>query len=181
MDLDRKNAIVGEPCNVDAHAKIPALFRTTLCPRLCVHMHCKHWLWWYSCCLISYQSIASITHHTHRVNFWGPPFLYPNFICVCVVSPWMDLMLWLVREERKLYSHNQCVQYMCTPSRGHNIIMKRARILARGLTLHDSPTMVISWSSFFLLLVDIWCENFLIKMFIIIPKELKIDMILGVD
>ena len=31
-------AIVGEPCNVDAYAKIPALFRTMLCPRLGVHM-----------------------------------------------------------------------------------------------------------------------------------------------
>ena len=35
-------AIVREPCNVDAHAKIPALFRTMLFPWLCVHMHCTH-------------------------------------------------------------------------------------------------------------------------------------------
>ena len=27
-------AIVGEPCNADAHAKIPALFMSMLCPRL---------------------------------------------------------------------------------------------------------------------------------------------------
>ena len=27
-------AIVGEPCNADAHAKIPALFMSLLCPRL---------------------------------------------------------------------------------------------------------------------------------------------------
>ena len=31
-------AIVGEPCNVDAHAIIPALFITM--PMLCVHMYC---------------------------------------------------------------------------------------------------------------------------------------------
>ena len=50
-DIEFKNAghemaIVGEPCNVDAHAKNPALFRTMLCPRLCcvytytVHTDC---------------------------------------------------------------------------------------------------------------------------------------------
>ena len=44
-DLEkRKNAgqnmaIVGEPCNVDAYANIPALFLTMLCQRLCVHMY----------------------------------------------------------------------------------------------------------------------------------------------
>ena len=41
-------------------------------------------------------------------------------LCVCVVCgvwcvvcgvPWMDAMLRSVREERQLYSHNQCVQY----------------------------------------------------------------------
>jgi len=47
-------AIVGEPCNVDAHAKIPALFITMLCPRcaydVCTHVlyNCKHWLWLYT-------------------------------------------------------------------------------------------------------------------------------------
>ena len=35
-------AIVGEPCNAAAHAKIPALFMSILCPRLCVHMYCTH-------------------------------------------------------------------------------------------------------------------------------------------
>ena len=53
-------------------------------------------------------------------------------VCVCVVSgvPWMDAMLQSVREERQLYSHNQCVQYRCTHSLGHNIDMNRAGILA---------------------------------------------------
>ena len=55
--------------------------------------------------------------------------------------PWMDAMLWSVREERQLYSHNQCVQYMCTHSRGHNIDMNRARILAWVSTLHGFPTV----------------------------------------
>ena len=32
-------AIVGEPCNVDTHANMTALFKTMLCPRLCVHIH----------------------------------------------------------------------------------------------------------------------------------------------
>ena len=69
-------------------------------------------------------------------------FLYPVFSrgtraqhltlcvwCPCGV-PWMDAMLQSVREERQLYSHNQCVQYRCTHSRGHNIDMNRAGILA---------------------------------------------------
>ena len=38
----------------------------------------------------------------------------------------MDAMLQLVREERQLYSNNQCVKYMCTHSPGHNIDMNRA-------------------------------------------------------
>ena len=49
--------------------------------------------------------------------------------CPCGV-PWMDAMLQSVREERQLYSHNQCVQYRCTHSHGHNIDMNRAGILA---------------------------------------------------
>ena len=32
-------AIVREPCNVDAHAKIPALFMSLLYPQLCVRTH----------------------------------------------------------------------------------------------------------------------------------------------
>ena len=71
-------AKVGEPCNVDAHAKIPALFRTRLCPRLCVHMHCTHWLWLYSSVvLLTDQSITSIqgtpdtTRTPHRVKCWA--------------------------------------------------------------------------------------------------------------
>ena len=59
-------AIVGEPCNVDAHAIIPALFMTMLCPRLCVHMYCTPYC---DCTVVSLtdQSIASIqgTPHTH--------------------------------------------------------------------------------------------------------------------
>ena len=39
-------AIVGEPCNVDAHAKIPAQFITMLWPR-CAHVVCTHVL--YNC------------------------------------------------------------------------------------------------------------------------------------
>ena len=35
-------AIVGEPCNGNAHAKIPYLFMTMVCPRLCVHMYCMY-------------------------------------------------------------------------------------------------------------------------------------------
>ena len=53
--------IFGEPCNVDAHAKIPALFMTILCPRLCVstvQTYC-------TVVLLTNQSIASIQgHHT---------------------------------------------------------------------------------------------------------------------
>ena len=50
-------------------------------------------------------------------------------VCVCGV-PRMDAMLRSVREEGQLYSHNQCVQYMCKQSCGHNIDMNRAGILA---------------------------------------------------
>ena len=73
-------AIVGEPCNADAHAKIPALFMSMLCPPLCVHMYCTHWLWVYSCLSsLTDRSIASIrghhtdthTPHTHRVKCWA--------------------------------------------------------------------------------------------------------------
>ena len=51
MDFIEKNAyhdiaIVGEPCNIDAHAKIPALFITMLCPR-CDHVVHTHVL--YNC------------------------------------------------------------------------------------------------------------------------------------
>ena len=35
-------AIVGEPCNVDAHAKILGLFMNMLCQRLCVRMYCMY-------------------------------------------------------------------------------------------------------------------------------------------
>ena len=35
-------AIVREPCNIDAHANIPVLFMTMLCPRLYVpHVYSK--------------------------------------------------------------------------------------------------------------------------------------------
>ena len=40
IDFTRKKnaghnmAILGEPCNTDAHAQIPALFMSMLCPRL---------------------------------------------------------------------------------------------------------------------------------------------------
>ena len=43
----------------------------------------------------------------------------------------------------------QCVQYMCTHSCGHNIVMIRAGILARVSTLNGSLTMAISWPAFF--------------------------------
>ena len=68
---------------------------------------------------------------------------------VCGV-PWMDAMLQSAREERQLYSHNQCVQYRFTHSCGHNIDMNRAKILAWTSALHGSPTMAISWSAFFI-------------------------------
>ena len=63
-------------------------------------------------------------------------------LCVCVCGvPWMDGMLWSVREERQMYSHKQCEQYMCTHSHGHNSIMNKARILAQASTLHCSQTI----------------------------------------
>ena len=83
---------------------------------------------------------------TLRNIIWANFFLVGNpsstFVvcrvsCVCVCGvPWMDAMLRSVREQRQLYSHNQHVQYMCTHSRGHNIDMNRAGILAWALALH---------------------------------------------
>ena len=65
-------AIVGEPCNADAHAKIPALFITMLYPR-CAHIVCTHvlynctlWLWLYSWSIrASHPSRGHNTHMTH--------------------------------------------------------------------------------------------------------------------
>ena len=36
--------IIGEPCNIDAHAFIPAVLMTMLCARLGEHMYCTHLL-----------------------------------------------------------------------------------------------------------------------------------------
>ena len=65
-------AIVGEPCNADAPAKIPALF----IPMLCVHMYCTTVHTDCDCTVVSltYQSINPIqgtphtlqTPHIHR-------------------------------------------------------------------------------------------------------------------
>ena len=70
-NINRKNAshymaIVGEPCNVEAHANIPALFITMLCPRLCAHMCCTPDCD-YTVVSLTDLSIASIqgTPHTH--------------------------------------------------------------------------------------------------------------------
>ena len=45
-------------------------------------------------------------------------------MCVCVVSP--GRMRCSDLSKRQLYSHSQCVQYMCT----HNIVINRSGILA---------------------------------------------------
>ena len=78
-------AIVGEPCNVDAHAKIPALFITMFCP-LCAHdvcthvlYNCTHWLWLFRCLVdhseqrIHPGDTTQDKHTTHpdRVKFWA--------------------------------------------------------------------------------------------------------------
>ena len=66
---------------------------------------------------------------------------------MCGVS-WMDAMLWSLIT-RQLYSHSKCVQYMCTHGRGHNIVLYRAGILSWVSTFYGSPTMAISWPTFF--------------------------------
>ena len=57
-------AIPGESCNVDANAKIPALFMTMLCPRLCVHTDSE--------CTVVFPIRASHPsrrhHHTHHTH-----------------------------------------------------------------------------------------------------------------
>ena len=45
-------AVVREPCNIDAHAKIPDIFMTMVCPRLCVH-------------IASIQGTPHMTHTRH--------------------------------------------------------------------------------------------------------------------
>ena len=72
-------------------------------------------------------------------------------VCVCGV-PWMDAMLRVVREERQLYSHNQCVKYTCTHSRGHKIDMNRAGIFAWAPALHGHSKFL---SQVFQL--EFWC------------------------
>ena len=73
-------AIVGELCNINAHAKIPAIFITMLCPR-CAHVVCTHvlynttyWLWLYSCLVDRSEHrihLGDTTHtwHTHT-HIW---------------------------------------------------------------------------------------------------------------
>ena len=60
-------AIVGEPCNVNAHANNPGLFMTMLSPLLCVRLY---WTPVHTDCdftvvLLTNQSIASIQGTPH--------------------------------------------------------------------------------------------------------------------
>ena len=65
----------------------------------------------------SFEGFRLSTNVNVDVFLVGEPELN---IWLCVVSgvwcpcgvPWMDAMLQSVREERQLYSHNQCVKYM---------------------------------------------------------------------
>ena len=50
--------MVGEPCNVDAHANFPDLLMTNVCPWLCVHMYCTL----YSCL------VDQSEHHIHDTH-----------------------------------------------------------------------------------------------------------------
>ena len=65
-------AIVGEQCNVDAHANNPGLFMTMLCPRLCVRLYCTPVHTDCDCTVVSLtdQSIVSIqgTPHKHDTH-----------------------------------------------------------------------------------------------------------------
>ena len=65
-------AIVGEPYNVDTHANNPGLFKTMLCPWLCVRLYCTPVHTDCDCTVVSLtdQSIASIqgTPHTHDTH-----------------------------------------------------------------------------------------------------------------
>ena len=105
------------------------------------------------------ESIAELSFSPNRmchsnifVNFCWKAFywvLYYNMIAKIIFFFYpMDAMLWSIREERQLYSHNQRVQYVCTHSCGHNIVRNKARILVWASTLHGSPTMAISWMAF---------------------------------
>ena len=66
-------AIVGEPCNVNSHANIPALFMTILCLCLGVQIYCTHWLWQYSCLVgrsehCIHPGDTTHTSHTHPTH-----------------------------------------------------------------------------------------------------------------
>ena len=63
-------AIVGKPCNVEAHAKNPGLFMTMLCLQLCVRMYCTPVHTDYDCTVVSLtdQSIASIQRTPHMTH-----------------------------------------------------------------------------------------------------------------
>ena len=74
--------------------------------------------------------------NTSRWTLWTSNFFYLYQVDQLLFPNFSGQMLQSVREERQLYSHNQCVQYRCTHSHGHNIDMNRAGILAWTSALH---------------------------------------------
>ena len=62
-------AIVGEPCNVDAHANFSDLFMTNICAWMCVHMYCTHCTL-YSCLVdgSEHRIHPGDTTHTHMTQ-----------------------------------------------------------------------------------------------------------------
>ena len=80
-------ANVGKPCKVDDHDNYPALFMTTLCPRLGVHV-----LWLYSCLVDQSEHCihpgditlhTGDTTHTDKVKCWAL-HVHNNRQSVCV-------------------------------------------------------------------------------------------------
>ena len=82
-----------------------------------------------------------------ELNIW----LCVVSVCVCGV-PWMDAMLRSGREERQMYSHNQCVQYMWAHICGCNKDMNRAGILAWASALHGQSKLLSQ-----VFQVGFWC------------------------
>ena len=95
---------------------------------VCVWQQTHTW-WGWSVDRTGFYIQIIIQEAVHCIFSWGSRAQHLTLCVWCVVCggvPWMNAMFRSVRKERQLYSHNQCVQYMCTHSRGNNKVMNRA-------------------------------------------------------
>ena len=126
---------------------------------------------------IFYQLESRWISFLDQSNFWGIlGFLRwghngnPSSMCVCAVSPgWMQCSDWSERKDNYLYSNNQHVKYMCTHSRGHNIVMNRA-IIGMSADVAWLPDFCHIVASIFEFLY--WVQLWPIKVLVLVNKSL---------